>query len=360
MPASRRIVKVLAVSLLLAACSKGTAATTTTVVTTTTQPSATTTAAPDTTTSTVPVFAEETVEVLLEPFAQLGDDWSELLLPYGAAESQLGTSPGGDGLMLGPEFGTQTPDGNFWMMDAAKQRAAVFDSDGGYLEQVMFPEDVLVDGQYFQYQMPQALDDGSIAVGGLRGLDSAALLRIVDGTVSSSAFDGAISWVTNDGTYLYGLGLEDSAPYRLDPDQPPGARVNWLMTRAGTRFSIAVEADEVVIQLPDAVIPMTRTLQLRFSEDPSVIAHAGIEVETGIDGTIFILLYGAPESDETLGIGGFLSISSEGEVSDVEPIRDPFSTADPGSPAHLGVTPGTSDPWLMMVDEDGVRIYRRG
>ncbi len=345
---------------LCAACSPGTTSTTTTVTTPTTHPSTTTAAAPATTTSTVPVFVEETVEVLLQPFSQLGDEWSELLLPYGDAENQLGTAPGGEGLMLGPEFGTQTPDGNFWMMDAAKQRAAVFASDGNYLEQVAFPEDVLVDGKYFQYQMPQALDDGSIAVGGLRGLDTAALLRIVDGAVSSITLDGAISWVTTDGTYLYGLGVEDSAPYRLDPNEPPGARVNWLMTRAGTRFSIVVEGDEVVIQLPDAVIPMTRTLQLRFSEDPSVIVHAGIEVETGIDGTIFIVLYGAPESDETLGVGGFLSVTSEGVASDVEPIRDPFSPADPGSPAHLGVTPKTSDPWLMMVDEDGVRIYRRG
>ena len=91
-----------------------------------------------------------------------------------------------------------------------------------------------------------------------------------------------------------------------------------------------------------------------------IVAHAGIEVKTGVDGTIFMLLYGAPESDETMGIGGFLTISPDGVVSDVEPIRDPSSRSDPGSPAHLGVTPGTSTPWLMMVDEDGVRIYTRG
>ena len=47
-------------------------------------------------------------------------------------------------------------------------------------------------------------------------------------------------------------------------------------------------------------------------------------------------------------------------MSEVEPIRDPLSRLHPGSPTHLGVTPGTSDPWLMMVDEDGVRIYTRG
>jgi len=288
----------------------------------------------------------------------MGGGWSELFLPYGDGEDQLGTSPGGDGLMLGPEYGTQTPDGNFWIMDAAKQRAAVFSADGTYLEQVDFPEEVLVDGQYFQYQMPQALDDGSIAVGGFRGEDTSALLRIVDGTVTSTTFEGAIPWVTTDGVGLYGLSSEDVRPYRLDPDNPPGVETDWLLTRSQTRYGIVVEGDEIVVALPD--LGLTRTLQLRFSEDPEVIAHAGIEVETGVDGTIFLLLYGAPESDESLGIGGFLGISPEGVVSELEPIRDPFSPSDPGSPAHLGVTPGTSNPWLMMVDEDGVRIYTRG
>ena len=285
--------------------------------------------------------------------------WSELFIPYGEAEEQLGTSPGGDGLLLGPEYGTQTPDGNFWILDVAKQRAAVFSPTGDYLEQVLFPEEVLVDGQYFQYQMPQALDDGSIAVGGLRDANTTALLRIVDGTVTSTTFEGAVSWVTTDGTDLYGLSFEDARPYRLDPDNPPGVEADWLLTRSQTRYSIVVQGDEIEVELPDATVPVTRTLQLRYSEDPEVIAHAGIEVETGIDGSIFVLLYGAPESDDTLGIGGFLTISPEGAASEVEPIREPFSPADPGSPAHLGVTPETSDPWLM-VDEDGVRIYTRG
>ena len=132
------------VIVLLAACSPGTASTSTAEATTTTVEQATTTAALDTTTtSTVAVPAEETVQVLFQPFSELGGLWSELFLPYGEAEDQLGTSPGGDGLILGPEFGTQTPDGNYWILDAAKQRAAVFSADGTYLEQVVFPEENL-------------------------------------------------------------------------------------------------------------------------------------------------------------------------------------------------------------------------
>jgi hypothetical protein len=336
---------------LIAACTPDSASHTSTT--------ATATPPEPTTTSTLAIPAEQTVQVLLQPFSEMGGGWSELFLPYGDAEDHLGTSPGGDGLLLGPEYGTQTPDGNFWMMDAAKQRAAVFSEDGAYLEQVVFPEEVLVDGQYFQYQMPQALDDGSVAVGGLRGLDSVALLRIVDGAVSTSTFDGAISWVTTDGTHLYGLSFEDGASYELDPNQPPGRRVANLVTRRGTYYRVAAQGDEILIDNFSSS-GMSRTLQLRYSEDPAVVVNAGIEVETGEDGSLFVLIYGAPESDETLGVGGLLSISPEGVVSQVEPIRDPFGPADPGSPAHLGMTPGSSDPWLMMVDEDGVRIYRRG
>ncbi len=343
---------------LIVACSPGTASTTSSGIATTTTQQATTTTIPEPATSTVTVPDDQTVQVLLQPFSEMSGAWSELFLPYGEAEDQLGTSPGGDGLMLGPEYGTQTPDGNFWILDVAKQRAAVFSPTGDYLEQVVFPEEVLVDGQYFQYQMPQALDDGSIAVGGLRGENTSALLSIVDGTVTSITFEGAVSWVTTDGTDLYGLSLEDGAPYRLDVANPPGRPVDHLVTRCGTFYNIAVEGDEIVIDnFP--YNGTSRTLQLRYSEDPDVVAHAGIEVETGIDGSLFIFLSGAPESDEGIGIGGFLSISPEGVVSEVEAIREPFSPADPGSPAHLGVTPGTSDPWLMMVDEDGVRIYTR-
>jgi hypothetical protein len=323
-----------------------------TTSTPTTVPTTTTTLAP----TTVPP-PEQTVQVLLQPFSELGSQWAELFLPYGDAENELGTAPGGDGLMLGPEYGTQTPDGNWWMLDAAKMRAAVFAADGAFVDGLPFPDEVLVDGQYFQYQNPQALDDGSIAAVGFRSEADSALLRIVDNEMTSILFSETIAWVTTDGTYLYGLGFEDGQPYRLDPASPTAELRDALTTRAGTSFTVAFEESELVIGLPD--LGVTRTLQLRYSEQPEVPVFGGIEVESGIDGTLFLLIYGAPESEESLGVGGFLTISPQGEVSEVEPIRDPFSPADPGSPSHLGVTPESSTPWLMMIDEDGVRIYTR-
>ncbi|HEY4606966.1 MAG TPA: hypothetical protein VIH55_04890 [Acidimicrobiia bacterium] len=352
---------VLALAVALGACSGGTVGTTTTMTTmttvTTTTVTDTTSSEPVTTSTTIP--ADQTVTVLLAPFSEIGPGWVEQVFPYGDTDDTLGTSPGGDGLMLGPEYGTQSPDGSWWFLDAARLRVAHFAEDGTFLDQALIPEDLLVDGQYFQYQMPQALDDGSITAAGFRGETTMALLRVVDGEASGSNIEAAVPWVTTDGTYLYGLGLEDGSPYRLDPHDPVVEPVEWLIARDGSRYRVTVEQDEVLVELPDAPTPSTRTLQMRFSEDPSVIAHAGIEVETGADGTIFILFYGAPESDETLGIGGFVSIGIDGIVGDAESITDPFSLSDPGSPAHLGARPGTSSPWVMVVGEDGVHVFTR-
>lgn len=296
--------------------------------------------------------------MFLQPFSELGPQWAELFLTYGEGEEGLGTAPGGEGLMLGPEYGTQTPDGNFWILDAAKQRVAVFDSIGRFQFALPLPEEVLVDGQYFQFQMPQALDDGSVAAGGFRTEETMALLRIVEDEITSTEFPGSIPWVTTDGTYLYGL-ADTGDPYRLDPNDPVASPVDSLLTRCGTPYNVHVEGDRIVFS--DFPRPgMSRTLEPRFSEDPAVPVHAGIEVESGIDGSLFILFTGAPESDETVGVGGFVQISPDGVVGEAEAVRDPFSPADPGSPAHLGVTPKTSTPWLMAVDEDGVRIYVRG
>ncbi len=37
--------------------------------------------------------------------------------------------------------------------------------------------------------------------------------------------------------------------------------------------------------------------------------------------------------------------------------RNPLTPSDPGSPAHLGAAFGADQPWLMIIDTDGVRIY---
>jgi hypothetical protein len=54
-----------------------------------------------------------------------------------------------------------------------------------------------------------------------------------------------------------------------------------------------------------------------------------------------------------------MTVGPTGVLSSLEPVRDPFTVSDPGSPSRLGVQPGTDQPWMMFIDEDGVRIFRR-
>jgi hypothetical protein len=290
----------------------------------------------------------------------MGPEWTELFLEYGEDEQHLGTSIGGEGnVMWGPEYGTQLADGTWWFFDAASLRLAQFAGNGSYMGQVPMPEDLLTSGIYFQYQMPIALDNGWVIGFGFRGENDTSILRLIDGGLSQVGVEGVIAWVTTDGAYLYGLSFEDNAPHRLDPDTGIVEPIEWLVARDGSRYRVTIDqgVHEVLVEMPDSGI--TRTLQLRYSEDPTVGAFSSIEVETGADGTLFIYFTGAPETDESFGIGGFLSIAPGGAVSAVEPISDPFSLSDPGSGGRLGVRPGTSTPWIMNIGEDGVHIYTR-
>lgn len=353
--------------LLVSACSGQTDSPTTTSPTTTpsTAPvDITTTVVVDTTTtavtSTTTPAAEQTVTVLLHPFSEMGPGWVEQVFPYGEGEESLGTSPGGDGLMFGPDYGTQTADKTWWFLDAAKQRIAHFAEDGSYLDQVMMPENLLVDGIYFQYQLPQPLEDGSIVASGWRQDATTSLLRIKDGEATGSTFGGEVAWVTTDGRYLYGHTIEENASHRVDPNDPVAEPVDWFLANDGSRYMVTVDEDEILVELPDAAVPLTRTLLIRYSEDPEVIARGAVQVETGVDGTLFMLLYGAPMSGEPLDIGGLVTISPNGEVSDATEITNLFSNSDSGSPSHLGVTPGSSDPWIMVIGENGVHVFKKG
>lgn len=327
------------------------AETTTTSPPTTTAPTTTTTAFPTTTTQ------GDTVTVLLHPFSEMGDAWTELVFPYGESPELLGTSPGGDGLTFGPEYGAQTGDGVWWFMDAAKLRVARYSEDGSYLDELPLPPEVLVDGLYFQFQNPIALDNGSVLASGYPDVDTAAILTVTPEAITSTTLDRADSWVTTDGLTLFGFSSADGSLAVLDPEVMVATTTEWFLTRAGERYMVTIDGSNVTVTLPDQDV--AKTLQLRFSEDPTVEAFAGIEVETGVDGTLFILFYGAPESDESLGIGGFVSITPDGIVSESEPVVDPYTPADPGSPSRLGVTPGTSNPWIMVIAEDGVHVYLR-
>jgi len=361
-----RFAPALVLVLFLIACSPETATTTSPATSSTTAAPTTTTGAPTTSTSAVVATTSEaqpadaTVEVLLAPYSEMGPEWTEVFFPYGDDEQHLGTSIGGEGdLMWGPEYGTQAPDGTWWFFDAASLRLAHFAEDASYLDQVLMPTDLLTDGIYFQYQMPIALDNGWVTGFGFRGEDSTSILRLIDGELSQFGVTGIVSWVNTDGIHLYGLSFEDGTPQRLDLEAGTVEPLEWLIARDGSRYRVTLDQGEheVLVEMPDSGI--TRTLLLRYSEDPEVGAFSSIEVETGVDGTLFFFFTGAPEGNETLGIGGYLSIGPNGAVSRLEPVSEPFSPSDPGTGGRLGVRPGTSMPWIMNIGEDGVHVYNR-
>ena len=363
MPFSRRLLVLVVFAISATACIREAAPTTTTERPTTSEQAPTTTDSPATTT-TVPASTSttelqgDTVTVLLYPFGEMGSGWTELVFPYGDTEETLGTSPGGEGLTLGPEYGTQLSDGSWWFMDAAKRRLAHFDDEGGYLGQVAVLPDVLVDGQYFQFQNPIGLDDGTVMASGFRGEASTALLIMRDEVITEETIDETVLWATTDGTHLYGFSAADNAPASLDPSSVTATDTEWFLARDGSRYMVTVGESEVIVDMPDAGV--TKVLQLRFSEDPQIAASAGIEVQTGVDGSLFILFYGAPVAGEIFDIGSLVRVSPNGHVGEAEPITTVFTPADPGSPSHLGVTPGTSNPWLMVIGEDGVHVYSSG
>ena len=89
------------------------------------------------------------------------------------------------------------------------------------------------------------------------------------------------------------------------------------------------------------------------------IAHVGVQARAGSDGVVQLYLLGYGDDDESVQLVGFVSVSPTGVVSALDALPDPFSEADPGSPAQLVVAPGTSTPQLVYVLPDGVHVYAR-
>jgi hypothetical protein len=349
----RLLVRLAAAAMLLAACGRG--ASSTTIAPTSTTAVATSTTAVETTTTAVAagsVIAVPSVSALEAPWVEAFE------IAYGPSEAELGSSPGGDAgtLDLGPDYGAQAADGTWWFLDAAKQRLAHYSEEGEYIGAVSVV-DHLVDDKYFQFQLPHALDDGSVVMTNL-GFGSSTMLVLDDGETRVVTIPATFSTRTDDGEALYGFS-DEGETLRADPRAGTVDAVDWMQTRAGTRFRISNGSDGLTVELPDAEGAPVETIRLVYADDPSIIAHVGLEAASGEDGSLFLYLYGGTDSGVGGQLGGFLTISAEGVVSALEPTRDPFSAADPGSPAHLGVRPGTSTPWLMFVDPDGVKVFTR-
>lgn len=281
--------------------------------------------------------------------------WHErFVIGYGAGKELLGTSPGGDSgsLDIGPEYGAPAPDGNWWFLDAAKARIAHYDSTGDFLDAVRVPKELLVGGRYFQWQLPHVLADGTL-VAARQAPPLTWLLRVRHGAVDEIPAEGSFAPVYDDGVSLYGFAGRGKQ-FEVDPTDGSMERTTTYRTPAGTPFRVAV-GHRLRLELPEAGI--TRAWRLRTASGAP--AFVGVQVRAGADDTLHIFITGTGTDDESVQLVGVTTISPSGEMGKVEAVPNPYSEADPGSPAQLAIVPGSSTPMLVYVLPDGVHVYAR-
>jgi len=303
--------------------------------------------------------------VVLDAPSALPATWTLLFtLPYGDTPDRLGTSLGGDGgegdgsgegIQWGPSYGTQLPDGTWWFLDAARLRLAHFGETGDYLGEVPLPAEHLAQGQYFQYQGPLALADGTLVLQGT-SIDSRALLRLSpSGALARVPLAGDAFALTTDGTALSGFDA-NGAPARIDPATGAVSPASAFVGQGGAEFSVEVATGSLRVTRPglDVTWPVTSASR------PDAVVHPRVEAAMGSDGVLTILVMAFVEvGDAVEDAVGVVRVDAAGRGT-VEPVRATTSDSDPGDGSHLGVRLGDDRPWLMFIDTDGVRVFRRG
>lgn len=284
--------------------------------------------------------------------------WAQQFLsPYGSAPDRLGSAPGGDAgsLTLGPEYAAQGPDGSWYVLDAAKRRIAHLGPTGGYLGAVPVPGSLLAAG-YFQYQLPRVLADGTLIAQSQVG-ETTRLLRVKGSAITGVMTTTAVVVTADDGKTLYGFD-GDNHPVSVDPATGRVTAAAWFRTQAGTRYRITLSAGKITIELPDSHRRQQVVMPVKAAGMAGVV-HPSVELATGADGALHLLVLGISESDESVQLAGYATVTADGLATAMEPMRDPTSPADPGSPAHLGIRPGSTQPFLVFVDPQGLRTYLR-
>jgi hypothetical protein len=295
-------------------------------------------------------------ELVVPPAAPaLPTAWQErFVIGYGPGTALLGTAPGGESgsLDIGPEYGAPAPDGSWWFLDAAKARIAHYDSGGHFLDQVRVSKKLLVGGRYFQWQVPHVLADGTL-VAARQDPGRTWLLRIRDGRIDEIPVDGSFAPTYDDGVRLYGFSGRGK-PVVVDPIDGSLQHTSVYRTPSGMPFSVAV-GQRLRLDLPEA----GTSRSLRIVTSSGAPARVGVQVRAGADDSLHLFLAGTGEDDESVQLVGATLVSPSGEVAEVEALSNPFSEADPGSPAELAMAYGSSTPMLVYVLVDGVHVYER-
>lgn len=303
-------------------------------------------------------FIELDEIVLSEPSA-LGPSWSELFaLPYGDAPEQLGTSLGGDGegIQWGPSYGTQLPDGTWWFLDTAHVRLAHYSETGDYLGETPIPEQYLAGGEYVQYATPLALSDGTVVLQSTTPDDPALLLLSPQGGLSRVGLPEYVGVKGTDGTHLYGF-AEDGSTVRIDPQTGALTAVDAFTGQSGQEFALSAAPGRIELTRSGT----TLDLPVTATGHESATVYLSLEATDGADGVLNLLITGVIEDSpgEATDLAGFVRINATGRGL-VESVRPLTSESDPADGLRLGVRLGDSQPWLMVIDPDAVRVYRRG
>jgi hypothetical protein len=279
--------------------------------------------------------------------------WHQVfVVHYGKRRALLGTSRGGDAgtLRIGPDYGAPGPDGSWWFLDAAKRRLAHYSTTGHYLGQVRIPRRLLVGGRYFQWQLPHVLANGWL-VAARQGASGTFLLRLRGARLDEVSVSGPAFFPTyDDGRRLYGFAGRTLVS--VNPRTGRSTEVSALRTPSGTPFSVSL-GRRLKVTLPSG------TQSFATVTASGARAHVGLQVRAGADDRLHLFLTGIGEDDESRQLVGYTSIGPSGTVAPVEAMPNPFSDADPGSPAQLVTVPGSSTPMLVYVLPDGVHVYAR-
>lgn len=300
-----------------------------------------------------------TVSRTLTPPGPLGSGWTRIAkIGYGTASALLGTSAGGDAgsIQWGPSYGTQVPDKTWWYADSAKRRLAHFSDSGTYLGRVTIPASCLSQGVDFQWQNPQALADGTVVLTSTT-IDSPGLLLLSPTSqLRTVALDRFVSVVISDGHRLYGFD-ENQEKVQIAPRTGTITTVPTFAGQTGDTFNITVAPSYLTVTRPDVSV----RINLAASGFEGAIVHPGVEAAVGTDGKLWLLITGMVEldPDHTPLVLGILNVTTTGVVSPVSPVRRPTSESDPADGHHLGIRYGGRHPWLMFIDTDAVRVYRR-
>ncbi len=311
-------------------------------------PADTTSPAPSSTTGTTPTTVaveSSTVSRRLHTTAeQLPSAWVLVAeIPYGTAEAELGLADdhGGQGPAWGPEYAAPDQQGRWWVLDSHKRRVARFDHAGRFLGATDIP------GPYAEFQLPFVVGTTFWASG---GQDEA----LVADETSARRVPVAGSWPYSDGSRLYRADRSEV----LDPTGPLVPEdTEAMLTPAGTPFLaqlVGAGGTDLEVMLPEAGRRVVVDLVTAADEPPEVVVF---EVQADVTDRLLFFVSGLAGDEQ---LAGFFTVdATSGAVSDAEPMRDPFSASDPGSPAHLRVIPDTTSASLTFVDTDALRIYRR-